>query len=193
MEKEIFTAIGIVFLAISYGTYLVSIFKGKTRPHPFSWFIWALLTGIAFFAQIADGAGIGATITALSAIISLFIAGIGYVKRKNIVISQSDKWVFVLALLSIPLWLVTDTPLWSVILITVIDAAGFYPTFRKSWFSPEQEFSFSYSMGGMKHLLTLFALENYSIITALYPFSLVIMSFSFIGLLYYRRWRLSHV
>ncbi len=193
MEKEILAGIGIVFMGISYGVYIHSIYKGETRPHPFSWFIWGSLTAIAFFAQISDGAGAGAVITGLSAVIALFIALIAYIKRKNIIISQSDKWVFGLSLFAIPLWLITDTPLWSVILITVIDAAGFYPTFRKTWFNPEQELPLSYTLGGFKHLFTVFALENYSIITAIYPLSLVIMNFSFLGMLYYRRWRLRHV
>lgn len=193
MEKEIFTAIGLVFMLISYGVYLYTIYKGETRPHPFSWFIWGLLTAIGFFAQISDGAGIGASITFLSAVISFFIAGIGYIKRENIIISRSDKWAFVLSLLAIPLWLVTNTPLWSVILITLIDMVGFYPTFRKSWNAPKQESALSFSLGGFKHLFTILALENYSIITALFPCSLVIMNFGFIAMLCVRKNALKNV
>ncbi len=189
MEKEIFTTVGMIFMTVSYVVYIYSIYKGDTRPHPFSWFIWGLLTAIAFFAQVTDGAGVGAIITAGSSIISFGIVIIGYTKRKNIVISRSDKWAFTLSLLAIPLWLITDTPLWSVLLITLIDMAGFYPTFRKSWHAPEQESSMSFALGGFKHIFTVLALENYSIITALFPFSLVIMNFSFLAMLYYRRWR----
>ena len=188
MEKEIFTAIGIAFMAVSYGVYIISIFKGETRPHPFSWFIWGLLTAIGFFAQISDGAGVGAIITFSSAVISFIIAVIGYIKRENIIISKTDKWAFGFSLLAIPLWLITDTPLWSVILITIIDTTGFYPTYRKSWFAPQQESALSFSLGGFKHIFTVLALENYSVITALFPLSLVIMNFSFIAMLYYRRW-----
>jgi len=190
MEKEIFTAIGIAFMASSYAIYIWSIFKQDTRPHPFSWLIWGLLTAIAFFAQISDGAGVGAVITGLSAAITLSIAVIGYIRRQNIVISKSDKWAFGLSLLAIPLWLITDTPLWSVLLITLIDMAGFYPTFRKSWHAPEQESLFSFTLGTFKHLFTVLALENYSIITALFPLSLVIMNSAFIAMLIYRKWKL---
>lgn len=193
MEKEIFTTIGLAFMAASYIIYVYSIYKGDTRPHPFSWFIWGLLTSIGFVAQISDGAGIGALITLASAVISFGIAVIGYIKRENIIISRSDKWAFSLSLLAIPLWLLTDTPVWSVILITLIDMAGFYPTFRKSWHAPTQESSLSFALGGFKHIFTVLALQNYSIITALFPLSLVIMNFSFIAMLYYRRWRLKHV
>jgi len=187
MQKEVLTAIGLLFMATSYIIYVYSIFKGETRPHPFSWFIWGLLTLIGYVAQISDGGGVGAIITLASAVISFAIAGIGYVKRENIVISKSDKWAFVLSLLAIPLWLITDTPLYSVILITLIDGAGFYPTFRKSWHAPEQESVSSFALGGFKHFFTILALENISLITALFPFSLVLTNFSLIALIYVRK------
>lgn len=193
LEKEMLAAIGILFMLTSYGIYIHSIFKGQTRPHPFSWFIWGLLTTIGFFAQISDGAGIGSIITLASAFISFFIAGIGYIKRKNITISSSDKWAFVLSLLAIPLWIITQTPLWSVILITLIDVAGFYPTFRKSWHAPEQESVLSFTLGGFKHFFTIMALENYSIVTALFPFSLVLSNFTLIAMIYIRKRQKSYV
>lgn len=192
-EKEILAGIGILFMLASYSIYIYSIFKGETRPHPFSWFIWGLLTAIGFVAQISDGAGVGALITFLSAVISFFIAGIGYIKRKNIVITRSDKWAFILSLTAIPLWWITDTPLWSVLLITLIDVAGFYPTFRKSWHAPQQESVMSYGLGGAKHLFTILALEHYSIITALFPFSLVLSNFALIMMILYRKKNLKNV
>ena len=174
-------------MAVSYGVYIISIFKGETRPHPFSWFIWGLLTAIACCAQVSDGGGIGSLITALSAGISFLIALIGYIKRDKIVISRSDIISFCLSLGAIPLWLVTDTPLWSVILITLIDAGGFYPTYRKSWYHPEQESRLSFALGGFKHVFTILALENISVITALFPLSLVLTNFGLITLICIRK------
>lgn len=187
MEKEIFTAIGLIFMLMSFSIYIYSIFKGDTRPHPFSWCIWGILTAIGFVAQVEGGAGIAASITFLSAVISFFIAGIGYVKRENIVITKGDKWAFILSLTAIPLWMITHTPFWSVILITLIDGLGFYPTFRKSWSAPEQESSSSYALGGFKHFFTILALQNYSVITALLPFSLVLTNFTLIAMIYFRK------
>lgn len=192
MEKEIFTAIGILCMLTSYGIYLYSIYKGETKPHPFSWFIWGSLTAIIFFAQLSDNGGIGTVITALSGIISLGIAAVAFFLQNNITISRSDKIVFVLSLCSIPLWLITETPLWSVILITLINIGGFYPTYRKSWANPEQENSLSYAIGGIKHVFTLFALGNISIITALVPFSAIVMTSGLILLIFIRSWRIKN-
>lgn len=187
MEKEIFTLIGIILMLATYGTYIYSIFKGDTRPHPFSWFVWGLSTSIIFFAQISDNAGIGASITFLSALITFFIATIGYVKRKNIVISTSDKWAFFISIMTIPLWVITDTPLWSVILITIIDAFAFYPTFRKSWDQPYQESMLSFSISQFKLIFSILALEHYSIITTLFPLSLIFTNTALIIMVFYRK------
>jgi hypothetical protein len=192
IEKEIYVSIGILFMLASYSIYMFSIYKGRTKPHPFSWFIWGLLTAIGFFAQISDGGGIGTIITGLSAIISFGIALIGYLKRQNIVITPSDKCAFILALSAVPLWYLTGNALWSVILITIIDCAGFYPTYRKSWQFPQQESSLSYALGGLKHIFTILALENISIITTLFPFSLVLTNFGLIIVIYLRQKIINH-
>ena len=192
IEKEIFTAIGLIFTFVGYLAYIYSIFKGETRPHPFSWLIWGVLTAIGFFAQIDDNAGSGAYITGVSAAFTFFIAIVGYFKRAEIVITKADWITFVVALFAIPLWLITDTAFYSVILITVIDAIAFYPTFAKTWHNPNQELPFQTIMAMLKYVLSIFALHNYSVITVLYPLSLVIMNFAFLILLYSRKWALKN-
>ena len=187
MEKEILTSIGIIITLIGYAAYITSIFRGNTKPHPFSWIIWASLTTIAFFAQISDGAGPGAWITFTTAFMSFVIVALAYIKSEHQNITKSDWITFILAMTSIPLWLITDTPLWSVLLITIIDALGFYPTFRKSWHNPYDELSFHYIIAGLKFIFSLIALENFTVITALYPFSLIVMNWAFLMMQAYRK------
>ena len=193
MEKEILAGIGIVITLIGYAAYIASILRGNTKPHPFSWMIWASLTAIAFFAQLSDGAGAGAWITGTTALISFIIVILAYLKNGKQQITKSDWIVFLAGLTAIPLWIITQTPLWSVILITVIDNSGFYSTVRKSWIKPFEELPFHYFTAGAKFILSLLALENFTIITVLYPLSLVISNFLFLAMLYYRRWMLKNV
>jgi len=182
-----FAVVGIFLTLIGYSAYIYSIFKGTTRPHPFSWSIWGILTAIGFLAQLSDNAGPGAWITGLSALIIFFIAALGYLKRSDIDITKKDWVTFILAIAVIPLWLITETPLYSVIIITVIDAIAFYPTFAKTWRNPEQELAFEHAMAAAKFTLSIMALNNYSTITVLYPLSLVVMNILFLVMQYYRR------
>jgi len=90
-----------------------------------------------------------------------------------------------------PLWILTNNPLWSVIIITVIDALAFFPTFRKSWKEPTTEPAITYALSSLKFLIAIFALEAITATTLLYPFSLVIMNAAFVIMLMYRKMTLT--
>lgn len=183
-EFLVYLAIGIGLA--SYIPYFISISKGITKPHAFSWFIWGLLTTIAFFAQIAGGAGYGAWVTGFTAILCYAIVATALFKGEKEIV-RSDWITFTAALLTLPVWYVTKDPLAAIILITIIDALGFYPTFRKSWRKPFEEMPFAYALSGLKFLIALFALEQFTTTTALYPFSLVVMNWIFVVMVMWRR------
>ena len=73
------------------------------------------------------------------------------------------------------------------IIISVIDALGFYPTFRKSYHKPWEEFLTHYSLASIKFLLSLFALEQFNLTTTLYPASLIFMNAAFLAMTLWRR------
>lgn len=190
MDKELLALIGIILTIIGYTAYIRSILTGTTMPHPFSWIIWATLTAIAFFAQLSENAGPGAWITGTTAAVSFGIVALAYYKSRDFDITRADWVTFLAGLSAIPLWLVTENPLWAVILITVIDALGFFPTFRKCWDRPGNELPLHYIIAGLKFVLSLAALDTFNLTTTLYPASLVLMNWIFIAMLYWRRYRL---
>jgi hypothetical protein len=107
------------------------------------------------------------------------------VGRKNIV---KVDWLFLAgSILALFLWSVTESPFWSVILITVVDAVAFAPTFRKAWSKPWSETLITYLLSSVKFVFVILALEKYLIVTALYPFSLIIMNGLFVLMLVFRR------
>ena len=188
--KSVIGVTATVIAFISYIPYFKDIFANKTKPHAFSWLVWGILTAIGFAGQVVDGAGPGAWVTGFTAVICFFIFIAGVVKgRKNIVLID---WLSLIgAGLALILWYLTKGPSLSVILISVIDALGFFPTFRKSYFKPNEETLITYFLSGFKFLLSLFALSNFTITTSLYPISLVVMNWAFIGMLFIRRKQLS--
>lgn len=171
-------AIGLGLL--SYVPYIINIHKGITKPHAFSWFIWGFLTLIAFAAQVHDKGGAGAWVTFLSGVVSLYIAALAWKVRDINTITRSDWITFIVSLTAIPLWLITNNPLWSVILISAIDVVGYYPTFRKAFLLPHEEYIPSYNLGTAKHLTSIAALQNYSFVTVFYPAVLAFMNIAFV-------------
>ncbi|MSU74268.1 hypothetical protein EXS57_00640 [Candidatus Kaiserbacteria bacterium] len=171
-----------------YFFYVRGILQGKVKPHTFTWFVWGLLTTIAFFAQIAAGGGAGAWVTGVTALFSFGFAAVGLGASSRVFIAKSDWIFFTSTLLTVPIWYFTGNLLWSVIIITIIDLVAFIPTFRKAFFNPETENGWTYALSGLKFVVSLFALENFTWTTALYPMSLVIANLAFVLMLVWRKY-----
>lgn len=181
--------IGAIALSLSFGgsvVYILSILRGQSKPHLYTWLVWSILPTIAFFAQIHDNAGPGAWVTGMTAL-SCIITSVLALKYGEKNITRGDRWALAASLLAILPWLVTDDPLWSVILVAIIDTVAFIPTFRKSWDKPYEENLSSYNLHSLKMTLSMFALTNVTWVTILYPLSFVAVNIVFTGYCYARR------
>lgn len=166
--------------------YLKGVLTHRVQPHLFSWLVWGILTGVGFLAQMSDGAGAGAWITLVNCLFCFTVAALSLkFGEKNI--TRSDWLAFIASLSAIPLWIVTDNPFWSVILITVIDAIAFWPTIRKTWLAPMAEEPAPYICSAIAFSLALMAMEQRSFITSFYPFVLVLLNVAFVAMVFVRR------
>lgn len=183
------TVLGIIAVAIGFAgfvPYFKDIFDGRSKPHVFSWFVWALLEGTAFFAQLTKGGGAGAWVTGVTAILC-FLVFISALFRGEKRITRLDWASLIGALLGMALWAVTKSPLSAVILVSITDVFGFIPTFRKSYRHPYEETAKLYSASILKLIFALFALGSFNLTTALYPASLIITNSAFVTLVLIRR------
>lgn len=187
--KVSFALAAIMLTLTGYYFYFRDIFAHKTKPHAFSWLVWASLTAIAFFGQLSDEAGPGAWVTATTAAISFIIFAMA-IKRGEKNITRADKVNLAGALIALGLWFITSSPFLSVLLITLIDFLGFLPTIRKSYHKPHEETLIHYVLAGLKFVLAIIALDNYTLITWLYPASLVAANLLFVFMLVVRRRKL---
>lgn len=181
-------AIGSAVLCVINGAiYVRGVARGVYKPHMFSWIIWGLLMLIAAAAQYSDKAGVGAWATVFGgASCFVIVVQAAFLGEKNI--TPGDWAAFLSALAAIPLWVATGDPLGAVVLVTVIDGIGYYPTWRKARLKPHQEAASVFLLSGVMCLMRLFAVEHYSLTTALYPAALAAMNFVLSGaLLVWRR------
>ena len=171
---------------IGFLPYFRNLFAGRTKPHTFSWLIWGILSAITFAAQIASGAGPGAWIIGVAATLSLAVFVIAIFKGEK-EITRLDKISLASAALGIALWIVTTNPLWSVVIVTIVDAVGYIPTFRKTYKQPYGETLILYFLSSVSFVISLFALQVVSLTTALYPISLIATNVVFISMVLMRR------
>jgi hypothetical protein len=190
MYKELLAAAAVVLTFVMFVPYIRSIRDGRTKPHVFSWIIWALGTFIVFLAQLADRGGSGAWPIGVSGVITGYIAVLAYGRRSDTSITRTDWGFLAIALAAVPSWLVTSSPLLAVVLLTGMDLAGFAPTFRHAFSHPHEERIGFYSLGVARNVLAIAALEHYSLTTVLFPAAVGIACALFVVMVGYRRTQL---
>ncbi len=161
--------IAVVLTFVGYLPYIRGIVRGETKPHVFSWVIWGLTTFIVFFAQLRGGGGVGAWPIGISGTIALFVAFLAWRNRGDVHITVSDRVFFAMALASLPLWYLTEEPLWSVVTLTLADTLGFGPTLRNAYRNPAQEDLTFWSLFVVRNAVASAALERFSVTTLLFP------------------------
>jgi hypothetical protein len=166
--KELVGLITVALAFIGLVPYIIDIFRNKTKPHVFTWVVWAMVTFLAFLGQWQKGAGAGSWTTGVTGILTIFIAIIS-IKKGSRDITKSDVIVFIMALIAIIPWLLTKDPTLSVIILTIVNTLAFIPTIRKTMKDPKSETFSSYVIHTFRHSLSIVALSNYNLATFLYP------------------------
>jgi hypothetical protein len=185
--KEILSAIAIVLTLMAFYPYLRGIIQRTIKPHVFSWVIWGSTTFVVFLAQLQAGGGIGAWPIGVSGAITGLIAVLAYVKRADVGITGTDWLFFVAAVSSLPLWYITSNPTWAVVVLTVVDLLGFWPTVRKAYVAPRTESLAFFGLFAARNVIVVVALESYSVATVLFPAAIAAACVFLMLLILYRR------
>lgn len=187
MEYKLIFGIASTLLAsVCFFPYLRDIIKRKTEPHMYSWLVWTILQVVGVAAQLKDGAGYGAWALAVGALFcfAIFLLSFKY-GTKNI--SKFDLFCLVSAIGAICIYLFISNPIWATIVVALTDFVGFLPTFRKGYEEPFSETPSTFIMSGMANVLSIVALQNYSVTTLLYLGSLFFTNLSFATMILLRR------
>lgn len=175
MIKEILVVVASVLALVGNIPYLIDVVKGRVKPHPYTWFVWTVVSCVVFFGQVAKGAGIGAIPTAVSEIFTviIFLFSIKYGFKNP---PRMDKYFLVLAILGLIPWVLTNDPTISVIIVVSIDMIAFIPTLRKTYCHPKSETPLLYGSNALRHSLALGALGSYNIATMLHSVVMIVIN-----------------
>ena len=187
--KTLLTVVAILFALLAYINYFRDIFRGKTKPHAFTWLVWCTMSTVAFFSQVIDGCGVGTWVLAFTAIVDLIIFTLAIYKGKTD-ISNVDWFCLMGAFLGVSLFTFNNDPPMSLIIISAVDIIGFIPTVRKSLIRPYEETVVTFGFTSLKYLFAIMALENYTFITVYYPSVVALMNALFVILLLEMRERI---
>lgn len=171
--KITFAIIGALLAVAGNLPYLRDVIKKRVQPHPYTWFIWSIVSGVTFFGQVAKGAGATAIAFGASEIftIIIFLFSLRYGFKK---IPKNDSYFFIAALLGIVPWIILKDPTWSVVIMVSIDLVAFIPTLKKTWSQPKTESPLLYGSNVLRHGFALMALSSYNIATILHSISMIV-------------------
>ncbi|HAX91426.1 MAG TPA: hypothetical protein DCY07_04365 [Rhodospirillaceae bacterium] len=170
--------------------YIRDTLKRKTKPHLFTWLVWAIVMGIAATVSFAEGATASAIVIGHGSF-WCFVISLLALRYGEKAITRSDWGMFLSALAIIPLWAVTKEPLVAALLATAIDTFGYGPTFRKAWHKPWEENLKAFSVHVLLASLSVLAVSPYLLVTGLYPTAILIMNAALVLMLIIRRRALS--
>ena len=188
--KALFGIIAVALTFVGYIPYLHGIINGKTRPHIFSWLIWLLDDCVIFALQFTHGAGPGSFVILSAGLLSVVVLILTLRHKGKQDITPSDIVFSILAIAALVLWIFAKQPLISTLLIIAVNMFALMPTIRKSWHKPHSENATFYAINTVRFILTLLALQTYTLITALHPTTWLFVNGLFALMLILRRKKL---
>jgi hypothetical protein len=185
--KIIASVIATIVALIAYIPYLVDMFKGKNKPHLYTWISIFLITAIVAYIPLRGGSGIGAIPIVLGVGVDAIILFCCFrFGTKDIILM--DKFCLGATLVGIVTYIVLNNrPLISLAVVTVAEIISFIPTFRKTRNDPYSESLPSYYLVMLKLSLILLALQKYNVLTVTYSVLWIGVFVVFLGMTY--RWR----
>ena len=169
-----FTATSSVLSVLCFVPYFRDIARGTTKPHRYTWFIWAVLQAIVAQAMWGGGAGIAIASSVIGAVFcaAIFFLSLRYGAQH---ITRFDAACLAGALAALTAYLLLHDPLLSVIFATLTDALGTLPTLRKSYHEPGTETASTHLLSAGAGAAALAALAQWSLVTALYVATVTVL------------------
>lgn len=176
MINENFIYLAVLLDFLGSAGYIIDTVKGKTKPNKVSWFLWALIPMIAFFAQINQGVGLPALMTFVVGLSPLIIFAVSFLDKKSYwKLTSFDLLCGFFAVLALILWKITSNPNTAILLSIIADFLATLPTLKKSLIDPKSESYNVFLVTFLGALITLLILKNWNFASYSFPLYLLIV------------------
>lgn len=166
--------------------YIRDIFRHKTKPERAMWWIYTVLFALLFWAQRDAGARYLLIITAAYALTAAIIAVLS-VKYGYGSFHKRDLISLGIAALGLALWQATNSPLFAIFMVIVVDFAGFWLTLVKTWCAPHSETLISWQLSFAAAVLSVISSGTWKFTIIMYPIYAVLGTLLLVWLIIYRR------
>ena len=177
---------------VGFFLYLRDMLKGKTKPHMFTWLIWAIMGYIGFGIQVAYDAGIASLVMLWFSIVPTFVF-FYTLKSSQKDIALVDYFSLAGAFIALSFWLFLDMAFISVLLLLTIDYLAYFPTFRKCYKKPFEETVILFVLVNFWYIASIITLDNLVFENYGYPLWLFIINTIFVSFVLIRRHQLKKI
>lgn len=139
--------------------FIISIFRGHTRPERATYAIWSTVNIILLLSYVAAGATSTAGVAIAYALTTLFVFVIS-IKKGAGGFNHFDIACMALALVGVVLWVNTSNPVYALYFSILVKALGLLPTVVKAYYRPDSENKLSWAMCAAASILNMFAITS---------------------------------
>jgi ADP-ribose pyrophosphatase YjhB (NUDIX family) len=165
--KLILAIFSTILVLFAYAPYFKDIFAGKSKPHLYTWLIWAITQGTATVALLYGGGRFGSISLIVGTILVLAILILSF-RFGTKDITKADTASLFVALVAVVIWWIFNDPVISLLMVTIIDAIGFIPTIRKTHKDPQSETISFWVVMIVVDILSIVANAEYNFLTVTY-------------------------
>ncbi|MEL7115992.1 MAG: hypothetical protein AAGP08_10435 [Pseudomonadota bacterium] len=164
-----------VIATLAYVPYLKDTLAGRTQPQRASWFIWSVLSSLAFLSQIHEGATAslwfagaqcGATVVILLASVRYGVGGL---------VNRRDCMLLTIAAGGLALWALTDTAAYALAVTIGVSLVGGIATIEKAYIAPESETMATWVLSSLAALCALISVGRLDPVLLAYPVYLLVL------------------
>jgi hypothetical protein len=153
---------------IAYLPYARDTIRGVAQPNRATWIIWSLVGGLLFASYNAAAGGAARWVPLADALGPAIIAGLAVRYGKG-GWNRLEMACLLLAGLSVIGWLLTGSPMVTLVINLFLAFLGAIPTFRNVYDHPDTEPALVWRVFLLSNVLNLLAIEHWSWSSAAYP------------------------
>jgi hypothetical protein len=190
MEFDIKAILGItagVIAFLAYSVYVISIFRGKTKPNRATWWIWAFMGFVLALSYKLSGADNTVWVPYVEFLGPFSIAILSIKYGEGGLEDKTDLMCLFGAIISIILWIIFKNPVVALVTNLLVDSFAVIPTIKKSYLRPEGEDFWAWFGTGIADTMNVFAVEKFTFAILIYPIYMFVSDFIIILILLFRK------
>lgn len=180
--QRILLGLSAIITIIGSTIYVVSILKGRSKPHRITRFVLFFVLGLNFISELAAHGNTGAKLYA--GIIATYGAVFFFLSLKHGMGGSTffDWTCLLIAVVGIAGWQLTGNAVLGIYLAAAADFVAYLPAFVKTWKHPHTESPWLYIDSGLGSLLSLAAYKISSV--SVFQITVLLTGVIMIGLIY---------